>query len=69
MDDTHLYLVRIWHGAQRFRATVRRVEDETLHVFYTPESVAGYLSSQAAPGADAPEEVRNDDVEVDRDAP
>jgi len=68
MDDTHLYLVRIWRGAQRFRATVRRVEDEALHVFYTPESVAGYLSGQAARGADAPEVVPND-AEVDRDAP
>jgi hypothetical protein len=54
MDETRLYLVRIWHGQQRFRASVRRVDDETRHVFDTPEAVAGYLSSQAATSQEAP---------------
>lgn len=53
-----LYLVRVWHGAGAFRATARRVDQDTLHAAHSAQELAAYLAddgaSAAAPGTAGP---------------
>lgn len=47
MDQVDLFLVRVWRLAPDFRATVRRVDDEAVHVFSSAQSVSEFLSNPA----------------------
>ena len=51
MDEADLYLVRVWHEAPGFRASVRRVDDERVHLFGDAEQLARFL---ALPVSDPP---------------
>ena len=48
MDQVDLFLVRVWRFAPDFRASVRRVDDEAVHVFSSAQSVGDFLSRPAA---------------------
>jgi hypothetical protein len=48
MDQVDLFLVRVWRFAPDFRASVRRVDDEAVHVFSSAQSVGDFLASPAA---------------------
>lgn len=39
-----LYLVRVWHGGSAFRATARRVDQDTLHAVQSAQELADYLA-------------------------
>ncbi len=43
-----LYLVRVWHGGSAFRATARRVDEDTLHAAHSAQELAVYLASDGA---------------------
>jgi hypothetical protein len=43
MDDSDLFLVRVWRGSARFRASARRVDEESAHLFTAPDELARYL--------------------------
>jgi len=50
MEAIDLYLVRIWRGVTRFRASARRVTDDESQVFASPQDMARYFAaSQRAP--------------------
>lgn len=52
MDDTEVFVVRIWHrSAGGFSASVRRVDEEETHHFAQPEEVTCFLTAAAKPGA------------------
>jgi hypothetical protein len=44
MDDSDLYLVRVWRSSARFRASARRVDEESAHLFIAPDELARYLT-------------------------
>jgi hypothetical protein len=48
-DDTRLYLVRVWHGPCRFRASVRAVDEEAVRLFTAAADVAAFLADPADP--------------------
>jgi hypothetical protein len=48
MDQVDLFVVRVWRFAPDFRVSVRRVDDEAVHVFSSAQSVGEYLSQPAA---------------------
>jgi hypothetical protein len=48
MDDSELYLVRVWRGGTRFRASARRVDEESAHLFSAPDELARYLTPPPA---------------------
>lgn len=48
MNQVDLFLVRVWRFAPDFRASVRRVDEEAVHVFSSAQSVGEFLSSPAA---------------------
>jgi hypothetical protein len=54
MDDSDLYLVRVWRGSVRFRASARRVDEESAHLFTAADELARYL----APASIEPPEPR-----------
>lgn len=60
MQHPDLYLVHVWHGQPRFRASVRRVDDDTARCFGSADELARYLSAptlhhnEAQPPANAP---------------
>lgn len=49
MDEGSIYLVRVWRRPGEFRASVRSVADEDLHLFSAPEDLARYFADCAAP--------------------
>jgi hypothetical protein len=44
MDESALYLVRVWHAGPQFRATARRVEDDATQQFAAPDELIHFLS-------------------------
>lgn len=50
--EPDLYLVRIWRGAGRFRAAVRRVDEETLHCANSVAELMAYLCCDSPPDPD-----------------
>jgi hypothetical protein len=56
MDESDLYLVRVWRGSARFRAWARRVDEESAHLFTAPDELARYLT----PPCDAPTDPRHE---------
>lgn len=46
MRDPQLFIVRVWHLADRFRAVVRDVTHERMHQFDTPEAVAQFIATE-----------------------
>lgn len=44
MDEARLFMVRVWHGAQDFRASVRRVEDDRVHMFHAVDDLARFFA-------------------------
>jgi hypothetical protein len=48
MDDTTLFLVRVWrHGRAGFRASARRVDEEDAHLFAEADALARYLADSS----------------------
>jgi hypothetical protein len=55
MTDPELFVVRVWRLLEgRFRASVRRVDEEETRHFSHPDEVTQFLSDAAAPTAPAP---------------
>lgn len=55
MTDPELFVVRVWRRLEgRFRASVRRVDEEETRHFSRPDEVTQFLSDAAAPVAPAP---------------
>ncbi len=55
MTDPELFVVRVWrHLEGRFRASVRRVDEEETRHFSRPDEVTQFLAGAAAPAAPAP---------------
>jgi len=45
MDEATLFLVRVWrHGRTGFRASARRVDEESAHLFSEADALARYLA-------------------------
>lgn len=55
---TQLFVVHVWRQHTRFRASVRRVDDEQTRLFTSPTQLARYLSATCSDagetGAGAP---------------
>jgi hypothetical protein len=47
MDESDLYLVRVWRATPQFRATARRVEDDATQLFAAPSELIHFLSRPA----------------------
>ncbi|CAD5371001.1 hypothetical protein RA210_U140019 [Rubrivivax sp. A210] len=47
MDESNLYLVRVWSAGPRFRATARRVDDDATQLFAAPDELLHFLSKPA----------------------
>ena len=57
MTDPELFVVRVWRRLEgRFRASVRRVDEEETRHFSRPDEVTQFLSDAAAPAAPVPGE-------------
>lgn len=56
MRDPQLFIVRVWHMADRFRAVVRNVAHEQVHQFDTAEAFAQFIATEPhdAPGTAGP---------------
>lgn len=58
MDDTRLYLVRVWQQASQFRASVRAADDDEAQLFTAPDALGAFFAEHAAtaaaPAAPAP---------------
>ena len=55
MTDPELFVVRVWRRLEgRFRASVRRVDEEETRHFSRPDEVTQFLSDAAAPTAPVP---------------
>ncbi len=48
MDEADLFLVRVWHQALGFRASVRRVDEEQVRVFGDAEQLARFFATAAS---------------------
>jgi hypothetical protein len=46
MEDTLLFLLRVWHGPGAFRASLREVAEETVHLFDSPTELAGFVEQR-----------------------
>ena len=44
MEDIDLFLVRVWRGLPRFRASARRIDDEVPQMFATLDDLAQFLA-------------------------
>jgi hypothetical protein len=56
MTDPELFVVRVWRRLEgRFRASVRRVDEEETRHFSRPDEVAQFLSDAAAPAPAVPD--------------
>lgn len=54
MTDPELFVVRVWSRLEgRFRASVRRVDEEETRHFSRPDEVTQFLSDAAAPAGPA----------------
>jgi hypothetical protein len=53
MDDTELFIVRVWRHLSQFRASVRRVDADEACLCTTPEQVAQVLSGLTGAAGDA----------------
>lgn len=51
MNESLLYLVRVWRHPGDFRASVRSVVDQEIHMFTEPHALAHYF---ATPGSEPP---------------
>lgn len=58
MDEGSIYLVRVWRRPGEFRASVRSVADEHLHLFTAPEDLARYFADTAADLVEIPPATR-----------
>jgi hypothetical protein len=47
VNDSTLFVVRVWRQREAFRASVRRVEDEEARWFDSAQEVARYLEDAA----------------------
>lgn len=47
MNDSTLFVVRVWRQRELFRASVRRVDDEQARWFDSAQEVARYLEDAA----------------------
>jgi hypothetical protein len=47
VNDSTLFVVRVWRRREAFRASVRRVEDEEARWFDSAQEVARYLEDAA----------------------
>ena len=47
MNDSSLFLVRVWHGGPGFHASVRRASDEQTRHFHRPQDVVAHLIENA----------------------
>lgn len=55
MTDSELFVVRVWRLLEgRFRASVRRVDDEETRHFSRPDEVTQFLSDAAASAVPVP---------------
>lgn len=45
MQHPELYLVHIWHSQPSFRASVRRVDDDTAQCFASVDELSRYLAA------------------------
>ena len=55
MTDPELFVVRVWRRLEgRFRASVRRVDDEETRHFSRPDEVTQFLCDAAASPAPMP---------------
>lgn len=52
MNEPLIFLVRVWRGEPRFRASARDAREEDLQWFDSPEQMAAYLFGRAR--GDAP---------------
>lgn len=52
MVNPRLFIVRVWCQTTRFRAVVRDVAQERVHLFDSPETVAHFLTEAAADTTD-----------------
>jgi hypothetical protein len=50
---TQLFVVHVWRRRTRFRASVRRVDDEQTVLFTSPTQLARYLSATCDDAGDA----------------
>lgn len=49
--DAEIYTLRVWRHGTHFRAVLRAVGDEQLHLFTEPQRVAEFLAATPAPPA------------------
>ncbi len=54
MDEARLFMVRVWRGAAHFRASVRSVDEDRLHLFADADELARFLARELPPGSPAP---------------
>ena len=60
MERIDLYLVRVWCGLSRFRASARRVTDDESQVFASPEDLTRFIVASR----DAPQVAASTPVEL-----
>lgn len=51
MEQTRFFVLRVWHRAEGFRASLRGVGDDDPLWFTEPETLAAYLAREPAPTA------------------
>lgn len=51
-QETQLFVVHVWRQRMRFRASVRRVDDEQTLLFTSPTQLARYLSATCSDAGD-----------------
>lgn len=47
-SETQLFVVHVWRQRSRFRAAVRRVDDDRTQLFTNTAQLARYLAAEAA---------------------
>jgi hypothetical protein len=65
MDEGSLYLVRVWRYPGDFRASVRSVSDERLHLFTAPDDLARYFAQTGIASAEPLPAARHGSSDVD----
>lgn len=55
MNETQVFVVRIWRLARAFRASVRAVGDEQVRLFTQPQTLADFLAGSVG-GPPPPDE-------------
>ncbi len=47
MNEAQLFTVRVWRQSEQFRASVRAVGEERVHLFTAPATLAAFLCAAA----------------------